>query len=359
MSTLHMLGWTAFFEQQVETLDRELIAARVIEEQRERFTLATEFGDCIADVSGRLRHHANSRTDFPAVGDWVLAQPPQGSGHTVIQRVLNRMTCLSRKVPGRNHGEQILATNVDIVFVAASLNKDLNPRRVERALTLVHESGALPVVLLTKVDLCADVASARREIDSITRNADILTISALQDKGLDAVRKYVAAGQTAVLLGSSGVGKSTLINALAGKNVLATGDIRDDDDRGRHTTTHRQLITLPNGGMIIDTPGIRELQLWAGDDSLDLAFEDIAELARDCRFTNCRHETEPGCAIHSAIETGTLAAERFANYQKLLCELAYLHRRENKSAQAAERKKWRAIHTSAHDHINKKRRINL
>lgn len=360
MSTLHTLGWTAFFEQQLEDSNRaEFVPARVLEEQRERFTLATETSEWLADVSGRLRHQAVSRADFPAVGDWVLAQPPQGSDRTVIQRVLNRMTCLSRKVPGRDHDEQILATNVDVVFVVASMNKDLNPRRVERALTLVHESGALPVVLLTKADLCADALAARREIEAVARNADILTVSALQRTGLDAVRLYLAAGQTAVLLGSSGVGKSTLINALAGKEMLATGEIRTDDDRGRHTTTHRQLITLPNGGMIIDTPGIRELQLWAGEDSLDTAFEDIAALALQCRFADCRHETEPGCAIHAALEVGTLAAERFGNYQKLQSELAYLHRRENKSAQAAERKKWRAINNTAHDHMKEKRRINL
>jgi len=360
VSTLNTLGWTAFFEHQLKETDRvEFIPARVIEEQRERFTLATDTGECLADISGRLRHQAVARADFPAVGDWVLAQPPRGSDRTVIHRVLNRMTCLSRKVPGRDHDEQILATNIDVVFVVASMNKDLNPRRVERALTLAHESGAVPVILLTKADLCADIPAALREIEAVARNAEILTVAALQREGLDAVRIYLAPGQTAVLLGSSGVGKSTLINALAGTEILATGAIREDDDRGRHTTTHRQLITLPGSGMIIDTPGIRELQLWAGEDSVNTAFEDIAALAHACRFTDCRHETEPGCAVLAAIEEGTLTRERFASYQKLLGELAYLHRRENKAALSAEKKKWKALHTSAQAHMVDKRRIDL
>jgi ribosome biogenesis GTPase len=236
----------------------------------------------------------------------------------------------------------VLAANLDVVFIVSSLNEDLNLRRLERYLTLAWESGATPVILLTKADLHPDPDAAAAEVGTIAYGVPVHPLSARTGAGVAAVREHLLPGVTAALLGSSGVGKSTLVNTLTGEELLATQAIRDDG-RGRHTTTRRELVVLPGGGLVIDTPGLRELQLWEADEGLEEAFEDVAELAAQCRFSDCAHETEPGCAIQAALEDGRLTHERWESYVKLQRELEHLERRLDKRAQAEEKRRWRAV----------------
>jgi ribosome biogenesis GTPase len=260
----------------------------------------------------------------------------------VVDRILPRRTRISRKVAWQKTEEQVLAANVDVVFIVTSLNEDLNLRRLERYLILARESGAQPVVLLTKSDLAGDPDGARLAVEAVAADVPVHILSSLTGEGLDAVRESLRPGVTAALLGSSGVGKSTLVNTLAGNELLETRELRSNG-QGRHTTVRRELVQLPGGALVIDTPGMRELQLWVADEALEETFDDVTSLFEHCRFSDCSHESEPGCAVKAAIADGTLAQERWDSYLKLEAELAHLERRLDKRAQAEERKRWRAL----------------
>jgi ribosome biogenesis GTPase len=287
-------------------------------------------------------HEAATTADLPVVGDWVVVLLGSEEGTGTITAVLPRQTKFSRKVAWQAAEEQVLAANVDVAFLVTSLNEDLNLRRLERYLILAWESGARPVIVLTKADLHPDPAAAVAEVETIAGGVPVQALSSLTGVGLDEVRALLEPGLTAVLLGSSGVGKSTLINTLTGEDLLATQEIRNDG-KGRHTTIRRELVQLPTGALVIDTPGIREIQLWVADDGIDEAFEDVTELFAHCRFSDCAHDREPGCAVRAALEDGTLAAERWDSYLKLQAELEHLDRKLDKRAASEARKRWKAL----------------
>lgn len=332
---LHELGWTDALERHFELYAREgLIPARVAVEHRTKYGLYTGHAEVDAALAGKLRHDAVARRDLPAVGDWVALVPPPVGGVGVIHAVLPRASVVTRKMAGRERDEQIVAANIDVVFIVTSLNAELNPRRLERYLTLAWESGARPVVVLSKADCCDNPAPLVREAETVALGVPVLLTSAKTGLGIEGLRELLGGHKTGALLGSSGVGKSTLINALIGWERQDTGEIREADDRGRHTTTRRELVTLPGGGLLIDTPGMRELQLSEAGHGLLSAFDDIEALAGSCGFGDCRHGAEPGCAVQAAVVEGRLAAERLASYHKLVRELAVRTSWETKRAAA-------------------------
>jgi ribosome biogenesis GTPase len=342
---LQAMGWTPFFEQAFELYQKEgYITGRVLLEHKHMYRIYSEHGDLLAEVSGKLRHHAISRGDYPAVGDWVVLSARPDEQRATIHAVLPRKSKFSRKVAGQVTEEQIVASNVDTVFLVMAMNQDFNLRRIERYLVLAWESGANPVIVLSKADLCGNPAVLLTEVESVAMGVPIHVISSTENIGIDELTAYVSVGQTAALLGSSGVGKSTLINRMYGVDIQDTGGIREDDDKGKHTTTHRELIVLPNGGLLIDTPGMRELQLWDASEGLNSSFHEIADIAAECFYHDCKHQNEPDCAVKQALTDGTLDMERYNHYLKLQKELAYLARKEDRVLQAAEKEKWKKIH---------------
>lgn len=350
---MQTLGWnpdreTAFTPYR----EKGFVAGRVALEHKHMYRVYTEDGDVLAEVSGKLRHEALGRADYPAVGDWVAMSARHDEGRATIHAILPRFSKFSRRAAGSVPEEQIVATNVDTVFLVNALNQDYNLRRIERYLTLAWESGASPVLILSKSDLCADLDTAVREAEAVALGVPVHAVNSLADEGLEALTPYLGVGRTVALLGSSGAGKSTLINRLYGSDILTTGDIREGDDRGKHTTTHRELVVLPSGGLLIDTPGMRELQLWDADEGISTSFHDVEELSTQCRFPDCKHNQEPGCAIKQGLQDGTLEPSRYDNYVKLQKELAYLARKENRTLQAAEKSKWKKIHKEQKHHYN-------
>ena len=341
---LTQLGFNTFFEQQLTTLTREnKLIGRIMLEHKHSYRVATEEGELLATVSGNYAHNAYARDHYPAVGDFVLVSKMPGEDRAIIHHLFERKSKFTRKMAGSQIDEQIVATNVDIVFLTMSLNADFNVRRLERYLVAAWDSGATPVIVLTKADLCDDVAHYVSEVESVAFGVDIVVVSALDGSGLDAVKAYVREGKTIALLGSSGAGKSTLVNALANSELMKVSDIREDDAKGRHTTTHRELIVLQDGGCIIDTPGMRELQLWDQDGSLTTAFSDIEKYASNCRYRDCTHKKEPGCAVNEAIRSGELNASRLTSFNKLQRELAYMERKANIQSRIEEKNKWKKI----------------
>jgi ribosome biogenesis GTPase len=341
------LGWgDALAETFQEHADAGLRPGRVAIQHRGAYVLLSEEGEVWANVSGRLRHAADSTAELPAVGDWVAYDLPAGAERAAVHAILPRRSAFRRKQAGFETAEQVVAANVDVLFLVTSLNQDLNVRRIERYMTLAWESGADPVVVLTKADLCPDVEPALALVESVTFGVPVHVTSALTGAGFDDVRAHLDGGRTGAAVGSSGVGKSTLINGLCGEERLATREIRDDG-RGRHTTTHRELIVLPGAGCVIDTPGMRELQLWDSAEGLERAFEDVDAVIAECRFSDCAHDTEPDCAVQAALADGSLDAERFQSYQKLQRELHYLEIRHDARARSEARKRWRSINKEA------------
>jgi ribosome biogenesis GTPase / thiamine phosphate phosphatase len=319
---------------------RALVPARVTVQQRGLYTLASTLGELAGALSGRFAFEAG-HGDNPVAGDWVAVAARPDEGAATIHAVLPRRTAFVRRAAGTGVTEQVVAANVDTAFLVTSLNADFNLRRIERYLVTAWESGAQPVIVLTKADLCDEVEELVFEVESIAFGVPVHAVSAVTGRGLDELRGHLGPGRTAVLLGSSGVGKSTLVNALAGVELLATAAIREDDGRGRHTTTHRELILLPDGGgLVLDTPGMRELGLWDASEGVGGTFGDVEELFADCRFSDCAHEAEPGCAVRAALAEGTLDAARWESYVKLQRELAHLERKGDPRSMSAERKKW-------------------
>ncbi len=315
------------------------LRARVISQEKNLYTISCGEGTKLAEVTGKFRFEAQTVSDFPAVGDYVTAIWPEDESNARITALMPRKSRFLRRAAGPDKKEQIVAANVDYLFLCMSLNKDFNLRRLERYLSIAWDSGANPVVVLTKTDLCDDVAEKVSEVESVAFGVDIVNVSSLNND-YEAVLKYIKPGKTIAFLGSSGVGKSTLINKLLGEAVLTTNGLRNDD-KGRHTTTHRELLRLPGGAFLIDTPGMRELGMWDADGGIETTFADIEELILQCKFSNCRHESEPGCAVKRAMEDGSLSLERWNSYNKLKTENAYAA--DGSSYLAAKKQKFKTI----------------
>ena len=348
MDSLVEYGWTDAFSRHVADSDA-LDPARVTVENSSTYRVRTGQGERSARLSGRLRHETIDTADRPAVGDWVAIESPAEEGDVTIHRVLPRKSRFSRKAAGHRTDEQVVAANVDTVWIVTSLDQDFSLRRIERYLALAWESGAVPAVILTKADLCDQADRLCDEVQSVARGVGVHRTSSLTQEGLQELHRYFQDHATVALLGSSGVGKSTLINVLAGESLQQTGDVRSDG-KGRHTTTQRQLIRLPGGGLIIDTPGMRELQLWDSESGLSETFCEIEQLSRGCRFSDCTHTSEPGCAVLDAVATGQLAEERLLSHQKLQRELAHLERKQDARARAEQKRRTKVIMKTLRHH---------
>ena len=343
---LRLLGWNEYFEQSFEPYRNQgLSPARVARRDRTSWFLYHRDGEATGVLTGRFRRDILDTAEWPAVGDWVAISPAEPPSPAVIHGVLPRQTCLSRKAAnsggmpdsGGRTDEQVLAANIDTAFLVSGLDLDFNVRRLERYLAVAYDCGARPVVLLNKCDLREDVEAVMAEVEDVAMGVDILAISAAEGTGMEQLDQFLEGNQTIVLLGSSGVGKTTIINRLLGGGTLKTGEVRESDSRGRHTTTWREMILLPSGGVLIDTPGMRELQTWINEEGLKHTFEDIETLATDCRFRDCQHRGEPGCAVEAAVESGELDAERLQSYHKLVKELQRLEERRSSKAAHIEK----------------------
>ncbi|RJX40620.1 ribosome small subunit-dependent GTPase A [Paenibacillus pinisoli] len=339
---LQAYGWNEQWSNKSDACSEKLgkaAPARVIAQYSHAYKVMSSSGERLANVSGRFEFQAAGKGDFPAVGDWVMADmldesPPRA----VIQAVLPRQSSMARKVAGSIPDEQIIGANMDFLFITLAMNGDFNVRKLERYLIAAWESGATPVVLLTKSDLCEDPERYIAEVEDIAPGVHVHMVSALENQGKDALLSYLKPGRTVAVTGSSGVGKSTLLNWLAEDEWQSTSGIRESDARGRHTTTHRELFLLPSGALMMDTPGMRELQLWDSEEGWQQAFSDIEDLAGRCRFRDCKHEGEAGCAVQAAIHSGELDGGRYSNYKKTERELARLARKENSTLRQRDKK---------------------
>jgi ribosome biogenesis GTPase len=315
----------------MDKMEKTYVPGRVVGDFGSKYRVMTEKGETWGELAGKLRHSLGATGEFPAIGDWVALVIQDGGAHAVIHGVLPRYSVISRKVAGNTQDEQIVASNVNTLFLVSALNDDFNIRRMERYLIMAWNSGANPVILLTKADLCADAEDRIADMERAAPGVPVFAVSALLDSGRERLLPYIGPGQTVALTGSSGCGKSTMVNWLSGKTLQLTQDVREGDSRGRHTTTHRELFVLPDGGIIVDTPGMRELQLWEDEGGLDLAFGDISVWAASCRFSNCSHEREEGCAVLEAVQSGELEEKRLQNYRKTQRELLYQNTKEAKA----------------------------
>lgn len=334
---------------------RGLLLARVAVASREHFRLITGEGECPAEAAGALRHKSAGRAGMPVTGDWVAARKA-GAEPAIIEAVLPRKTLFSRRAAGRREDEQPVAANIDLVFLVCGLDGDYNLRRLERYLTLAVESRAEAVVVLNKSDLCTDVSSRLAETAAVARGAPVIATTTTTPAGLDELRTFLAYGRTVALLGSSGVGKSAIVNCILGVDRQRTNAVRESDSRGRHTTTHRELIPLPGGGALIDTPGMRELQLWAGQESVERSFDEIEQIASACRFRNCSHSGESGCAVAQAIDDGELDEERWISYCKLLAEAKRHEEMTDRLAAAESKRRLKAMHRGMREFYRRKDR---
>jgi len=331
-----------------------LLPGRVSLEHTHMYTVMLAAGEKLARVAGRLRHQAARRADFPAVGDWVAVDPSAQDGDARIRAVLPRFSRFSRRAAGDPTEEQVVAANIDTVFLVAGLDRDFNLRRLERYLLVARDSGATPVIVLNKADLVDDPSPFVDEVRALAPAVAIHPMSSRQPDSADVLRRHLGVGRTGALLGSSGVGKSTIVNTLIGHQRLRTREVREEDSRGRHTTTARELVVLPGTGVLIDTPGMRELQLWETG-ALAGTFADIETLAEGCRFRDCRHREEPGCAVRAAAADGTLETGRLESFQKLQAEQAHQATMQDQRAQIEEKRKWKVLTKAANKRVREKR----
>ncbi|MBI4886391.1 MAG: ribosome small subunit-dependent GTPase A [Acidobacteria bacterium] len=354
---LTALGWdegfAAAFDARAPGADVE--PARVAIEFNYLYRVWTADGEVVSTVSGRLKHRVTSRSELPAVGDWVALRKRAGHATGTIVAVLPRRSAFSRRMAGAVTEAQVAAANVDVVFIVMGLDRDFSLRRLERYLLLAHESGAAPVVLLTKPDLSGQVGTQVEAVEAIAGSVPIHVVNPKANTGLDLVAASLTSGRTGALLGSSGVGKSTIINRLVGEDIQKTREVRKSDSRGRHTTTHRELVALPGGGLIIDTPGMRELQLWDVDEAVRETFGDIDALAATCHFTNCRHRDEPRCAVKAAVAEGRLPADRLESYLGLQGELAAHERQRDERATIEHKRRSKIAGKAVRKHLKTKR----
>jgi ribosome biogenesis GTPase len=352
MTKLEELGWDEHWQAEWHAFgDAAAAPARVTAVHRESCSVWTADGERAAELAGRFRHHVADEAGLPAVGDWVAVRLA-GDGPALVTAVLPRRTRVARKTAGDLTTEQVLAANVDVVVLVAGLDGDYNPRRLERALVLAWDGGGQPVIVLNKADLLSaeELAVRVRATEDVAPGVPVVPLSAETGAGLEGLSIWLRPGHTAALLGSSGVGKSTLVNRLLGYERQRTFAVRSHDSRGRHITTHRELLRLPGGGLLVDTPGLRELQLWGGSDALEGTFADVDALAAGCRYADCRHAAEPGCAVTAAAGSGALEAGRLESYRKLQRELRHLALRQDERGQREEKQKWRVIHKASRKH---------
>ena len=338
------LGWDAYFEALWgERVMEGCAPARVVSQQRGMWRVAGDCGECWAEPTGKLREQADEGGDWPVVGDWLLAEFRGPEHHAMIQHVLPRRSRFAREAAGRPIAQQVLAANIDLALIVAALDGDFNVRRIERYLTQCWESGARPAIVLNKTDVCAEVRERVVQIERASVGVPVFPVSALTGEGMEALETSLKKGETAVLLGSSGAGKSTLVNRLLWEVRQPMQAVREGDNRGRHTTTSRQLFVMGNGAMIIDTPGLRELGLWNADEGLLQTFAEVDDLAEQCRFRDCRHNKEPGCAVQAALGSGILEVGRFENWRKLQREQKFQLRKLDPELKRAEKKRIKEI----------------
>jgi ribosome biogenesis GTPase / thiamine phosphate phosphatase len=341
---LEDLGWSPRFASAFEPHGAAGCSpARVSLEHTHIYRVLSPEGEQLARIAGRMRHQATSRADYPAVGDWVAIDAPRAGGDARIRAVLPRFSRFSRRAAGDPTEEQVVAANIDVVFLVSGLDQDFNARRIERYVLIAWDSGASPVIVLNKADLVNDLAPFLEQVTPVAQGAPVVAVSARRPESVAALREHLGRGRTAALLGSSGVGKSSIANALIGEERLRTRDVRESDSRGRHTSTNRQLLLLGRDGLLIDTPGMRELQLWETGEALAGAFGDIETLGEGCRFRDCRHTGEPGCAVAAAVDAGTLSASRLESYHKLQQEQAFQLRQQDQRAQLDQKRRFKIL----------------
>ena len=343
--SITLWGWNSYFEAFWRGGEwKSAVPARVIAQQRKFWRVAGDFGECWAEASGKLRLAADEGADWPAVGDWVAVEVHGAETTAIIQEVLPRRSKFVRKMAGKNMEEQVIAANVDTALLVSSLDGDFSPRRVERYLAQCWESGARPVIVLNKADACEESSEKATEMGRVAVGTVVCVVSAKTGQGFSVLDEFLKAGRTLVLLGSSGVGKSTIANRLLGEAVQDVQPVRHSDSKGRHTTTARELFALPGGALLMDTPGLREMQLWDAEDGVTQTFADIDALAARCRFVDCRHEGEPGCAVLAAVSAGDLDAARLENRRKLLREQEFLRRKVDPEARQENKELWKKLH---------------
>ncbi len=358
---LRELGWNWFFEEHFADFKKKgLVPARVIREHKHIYHVHTEQGPISAALAGKIDYDAQTKADYPTVGDWVAVKLIPNEDKAVIRAILPRKSKFTRKSVSKADEEQVIAVNIETVFIVTSLDEDFNLRRIERYLVLAWDSGATPVIILNKSDLCHDIEYFISEIKFVAPDVPIHPVSATEGKGIEPLFEYLGSGKTVSLLGSSGVGKSTIINTILGIERQAVAPVREDDSKGRHTTTHRELILLPQGGAVIDNPGMRQLHMWVDQDSVKRAFEDIELIAENCKFRDCSHDHEPGCAVIEALEKDEISPQRLENFQKLKDEINLLEIRQEQNRKAKEiarqRKKINKVNKSNKKKKKKKKR---
>lgn len=347
---LYDLGWDLFFENNFKPFSEQGYSSmRIIRVNREKYIALGEQGEFNCEISGKFRFEIDSKGKFPTVGDWIVVSVSSNEKKGIIHALLPRKSSFSRKVAGEITCEQVVAANIDTLFIAVGLDLNFNLRRIERYLSIAWESKAMPVILLNKADICQETEARKSDVESIAPGVNVHVISAYQNIGMKIFNNYIHKGKTVAFLGSSGVGKSTIINFLLGADYLKVNEVSELGSRGRHTTTFRELIVLPEGGMVIDTPGMRELQVWGDENGLKQTFDDIEELAINCRFRDCSHINEPGCAVKEAICNDLLEQNRLDSYLKLKKEFEYLANRQTMKPSTIEKSRWKKISKYARD----------